>query len=261
MIPGAVLIAAAALACVRAPGRVRRRLRAVHGVPSASRRWRGPTIRPGRWTALTVAAAAAAVGGVLGGLVAAVLTGAYAALAARALVRRSAARTTLRRRDAAVDALAGLAADLRAGAAPAPAFAAAIARLGGTGADAVAEARALTADPAVGPVARRLAAAYELAERVGAPLADVCERADGDLRAEYRAAAHAAAQAAGTRATAVLLAALPLAGLALGYGLGADPLDVLLHTPLGAGCALGALALQVGGLAWTDRLARTGVVA
>jgi len=34
---------------------------------------------------------------------------------------------------------------------------------------------------------------------------------------------------------------------------------VLLHTPVGAGCALAAMALQLAGLAWSNRLAK-GVV-
>ena len=64
----------------------------------------------------------------------------------------------------------------------------------------------------------------------------------------------AAAQAAGARATAWLLAGLPVGGIALGYGIGVDALDVLLHTPIGAGCAIAAAALQLAGLAWAERL-------
>ena len=52
----------------------------------------------------------------------------------------------------------------------------------------------------------------------------------------------------------MLLAALPLGGIALGYGIGADPLQVLLHTTLGAACAIGAVILQCAGLLWCDRL-------
>jgi tight adherence protein B len=52
------------------------------------------------------------------------------------------------------------------------------------------------------------------------------------------------------------LAGLPIAGIALGYGVGADPLHELLHTRIGAICAGLALALQVAGLGWADRLAR-----
>jgi tight adherence protein B len=81
------------------------------------------------------------------------------------------------------------------------------------------------------------------------------ERVEADARAGDRARASAAAQAAGARATALLLAALPAGGIALGYGIGVDPLRVLLHTPLGAGCAAGTVLLQSAGLAWAARLA------
>jgi tight adherence protein B len=95
-----------------------------------------------------------------------------------------------------------------------------------------------------------------LADQTGAPLADLLERVEADARALDRIRAVAAAQAAGTRATAWLLAALPAGGIALGYAIGADPLRVLLHTPLGAGCACGAIALQFAGLAWAGRIGR-----
>jgi tight adherence protein B len=111
------------------------------------------------------------------------------------------------------------------------------------------------------PQARRLgelaAAATGLAEATGAPLADLVERIESDARAVDRATTAAAAQAAGAQATAWLLAALPLGGIALGYGIGVDPLHVLLRTPVGAACATAAVLLQLGGLAWADRLART----
>jgi tight adherence protein B len=50
---------------------------------------------------------------------------------------------------------------------------------------------------------------------------------------------------------------LPAAGIALGAGVGADPMHVLLRTPLGAACAGGAMTFQMVGLAWTQRLANS----
>jgi tight adherence protein B len=85
-------------------------------------------------------------------------------------------------------------------------------------------------------------------------LAELVERIEADLRATDRGLAAAAAQAAGARATAWLLAALPLGGIALGYGIGVDPLRVLLHTPIGAGCVVVATTLQGVGLLWAERL-------
>lgn len=93
-----------------------------------------------------------------------------------------------------------------------------------------------------------------MAERTGAPLAELIERIETDARALDRAREAAAAQAAGSRVTAWLLAGLPAGGIALGYGIGVDPLAVLLRTPIGAACALGAVALQITGLIWTERL-------
>jgi tight adherence protein B len=100
-------------------------------------------------------------------------------------------------------------------------------------------------------------AAFRLAEETGAPLADLLERIEADARAVDRAWTAGTAEAAGARATAVLLAALPLGGVALGYALGVDPLQVLLHTPIGAACACAGLLLQVVGLLWADRLTTT----
>jgi tight adherence protein B len=163
--------------------------------------------------------------------------------------RRMRAGRFVRERVAAVDAVCTLAAELRAGLAAPVALAAAGHELGdppGTGAVAVAE---------------RLASALALAETSGAPLADVLDRLDAHLRAVDRARRTAQAQAAGATASAALLAVLPVAGMGLGYLVGVDPMRVLLHTPVGAACLAGAVALQVAGLAWADRISRTEVPA
>lgn len=161
---------------------------------------------------------------------------AYAGVLVHGVLRGHAARIARREHRHRVDRLGGLAAELRAGAiTPAPALSAGTDRI----------------DQLVG-------AATRLAERTGAPLADLLERIEADTRAMDRGQAAAAAQAAGARATAWLLAGLPVGGIALGYAIGTDPLDVLLHTTIGAACAIGAVLLQVAGLAWADRLAGAG---
>lgn len=184
---------------------------------------------------LTSIAGAAAVGLLAGGPVAGVMAAVYAALAGRALLRRLARRQAAAARAAALDGLVALAADLRAGLPPVAA-------------------RQLGPGPA-DRLARLTAAVWRLAERTGAPAADLVERIETDARAADRSAAAAAAQAAGAQATALLLAGLPVAGVALGVAIGADPVRVLLHTPLGAACALAAVLLQCCGLLWADRLA------
>jgi hypothetical protein len=67
------------------------------------------------------------------------------------------------------------------------------------------------------------------------------------------------AQSAGAYTTSVVLAALPLLGLGIGAGMGADPLRELLFTRLGAVCAIGAVLFQCAGIAWTSRLIRGAV--
>jgi Flp pilus assembly protein TadB len=99
-------------------------------------------------------------------------------------------------------------------------------------------------------------AACAVSERTGAPLAEVLDRVEAYLRQAHRLRLAVAAHRAGTRATALLLAILPAAGVAVGYGMGADPLQVLLHTRLGAACVGLACALQIAGLLWTERLSR-----
>jgi tight adherence protein B len=219
--------------------RARRRLRALHGVGASSgagRLARRPRLAAGA-AGLGLGALAAALAGPVAGLVAA----AYAVLAVTYSLRSRRARTERGARSRALDGLVALAADLRAGL--------------------PAEAALATVRPSLVPapaVLARAGAAWRVADLTGAPLADLLDRLEVDLRSVERVRLAAAAHAAGTRATAGLLAVLPVAGIGVGYGMGADPLAVLLRTPLGAGCAAVALLLQVAGLVWTDRLSRLG---
>lgn len=229
-----------------------------------------------------VATLAAVLSGVVflavGGPVAAVLAATYSALTVSAVLRRRLARRHAEASGAALDAVVGLAADLRAGVTPALAVAAAAPALpiGGppipSSVPAMAAPEVVTGRPEAGHVlpadrapeevrrlATRVRSAWQVAETTGAPLADLLDRLDADARTAARVRQVAASHAAGTWATAWLLAAMPVAGIAIGYGMGADPLHVLLHTALGAACAGAALAFQIGGLAWTARLARVAV--
>ncbi|GIF19854.1 tight adherence protein B [Actinoplanes tereljensis] len=208
----------------RPGGRAQERLRLPAGLFARPRR-----------TVVVVVGVVTGLGLVGGGPVAAVIGAAYSGLAGRALLRRSAQRKDGVARAAALDGLSALAADLRAGLPP-------VARVVGP----------LSADR----IARLTSSVWQLAERTGAPAADLVERIEADARAADRAAAKASAQAAGAQATAMLLAGLPLGGIGLGRAIGADPMAVLLHTPIGAACAIGALVLQSGGLLWAERLAR-----
>ncbi|MFC7529471.1 type II secretion system F family protein [Actinoplanes sp. GCM10030250] len=187
-----------------------------------------------------------------GGPVAGVVAGVYAGLAASEWARRAARKRVVAGRVAAFDGLCSLVADLRAGMPPAAV----------AGSEVVAGSAFASGSGVVRGderISALVGAVWRLAERTGAPAADLLDRIETDARVADRAAKAAAAQAAGAQATAFLLAALPVGGIGLGYSIGADPLHVLLRTPLGAGCALVAVALQVAGLKWAQRLAERPV--
>ncbi|MFI7604822.1 type II secretion system F family protein [Micromonospora sp. NPDC049366] len=201
-------------------------------------RWSVRLSRSPRRMLVLAALGCAGIGGLVAGPVGAAALGGYGALGVRAALRWRASRHTERIRRHRLDELCGLAADLRAGL-PAPV-----------------PANESSAEPPEGTdrLDRLVSAAVRLADRTGAPLAELVERIEADARSTARGMAAATAQAAGARATAWLLAALPLGGIALGYGIGVDPLAVLLHTPVGAVCAVLTLVLQAAGLFWTERL-------
>jgi tight adherence protein B len=175
-------------------------------------------------------------------------------------------RRTARTRMACADALAGLADDLRAGATVQNATIEAmtvLARVGDArrlepvlraargGGDVVGALRAVRS--AEEEPLRRLAAVYCLTE-AGAPLSALIDRLDAELQAERRIALLLASETASARTTALILAGLPVAGLAVGVGMGTNPLQVLLHTVPGGLCFLAAAVLHVLGLVWTDRI-------
>lgn len=221
------------------------------------RNWCGALTRSPRRTLLLTGLAAAAAGLLLAGPVAAVALGGYGTLAARALLRRQAGRRADRVRRHQLDQLCGLAADLRAGL-PVPVADERL-TLGRPGPRAGTDRDAAAGDRRSGSdrLERLARAAVRLADRTGAPLAELLERIEADARSTDRGLAAADAQAAGARATALLLAALPVGGIGLGYGIGVDPVAVLLHTPVGGACAVVAVALQVAGLFWAERLGAT----
>jgi tight adherence protein B len=195
----------------------------------------------------------AAVGLMVAGPVAGLVLAIYVALGARAVIRRTRRRRALAARSRSLDNLNALAADLRAGLPVASnPMAAGPAASDPTTSNAT---PSYSVDEPSDPrLAELTAAVWRLAEQTGAPAADLVERIEADARAGDRARATAAAQAAGAQATALLLAGLPVGGIALGYGIGVDPLQVLLETPVGGVCLIAAAALQSAGLLWADRL-------
>jgi tight adherence protein B len=221
--------------------------------------------------ALAAGAVAAVAGGWLGGPVAAFAAGAYAALGVHGARRVRRGRAQAQLRSVALDAMSGLADDVRAGA-PAPvALNSALRAMAeaadgrtagellavgsaGPGAHAALALRTVS-EPALRGVLTPLAAVWALLDH-GVPLADLVERLDAELRTRTAASQRAAAQLAGARATAVLLGALPCLGLLLGQFVGAHPLAEVLTTRLGGACAVAAVTLQVTGVLWSGRITR-----
>ncbi len=218
-------------------------------------------------------AALLAVVGIIG--VAAALGPALAAVALGAvgLGRRAGSmRAARRRRDAernqAVEACAILAGELRSGRVPADALTAAAAvatghsavalqaagsaaRLGGDVPAALAANAAASAVPAF---LLGLAACWRVCNATGSGIASAVDRLEQALRAEQEQRRAVDAELAGPRASAGLLAVLPVAGIGLAAGLGADPVQMLLHTPLGLAVLAAGLGLDLLGLWWTGRL-------
>ena len=229
------------------PGRGDVRLRRLTGEKIGGPRWFDHVWRRldrhPRATALSAAAVAATSMWPLAGPVAACVGGVYAAVAALLLAGRRREVARVAGVGAAMDAFAVLTAHLR------------------SGGDVVAATSAVLPGMRVsGVVGRRLAdrvtAACRVAEVTGARLADLLDRLEADARSTDRLRMIAAAQAGGAQATAWLLAALPIGGIALGFGIGVDPLHVLFRTRVGALCVALAVAFQVVGLAWSGRLIR-----
>ncbi|WP_448851723.1 type II secretion system F family protein [Corynebacterium sp. 335C] len=251
--------AAAALAALAVlawpPDPVRRLGRAGRGRAAIDARW---------WPALALPALPLI--GAHGALAAAIL-----ARTVLAVVRHVRARAAADREQAAVGRAAGtLAAQLRAGS-PAPAAleqagadaggeigdavraAAARARLGGSAADALAAAGH--------PALSGLVAAWRVAESRGIPLADIADGVRDDAAGRRAHRSRAAASLAGPRTTMMILAALPLAGVAMGQALGAAPLAFLGGGGLGGIVLVAGVAFTGAGVAWSLRILESAEVA
>ena len=175
-------------------------------------------------------------------------------------VRRP-ARAAERRR-AELEWVEALAAETRAGRDPASAVVAA----GSESVPSPAVARAVAAAAGGGDVAaalrsdaasdlmRAVAACWEVAHGSGAGLsASLAALADAGRESE-RVRRDLRAGLAEPRATAVVLAALPVVGLGLGAGLGADPFAWLLRTGPGLAVLAAGIALEVVGVLWSWRI-------
>lgn len=274
----AVLLGAAVVVLLLAPGGARLarvtgsgRAGGLGGAPSGGRSVLMAAPEP-----RLVAGGAALLGLALSGPAAAGLLAVLALVGLRGRGRRRTRCARAAERHRALEACAALRSELRAGRSPAEALAVAAVAAGGTSrdppasalADALHEATAASrwggdvpaalerhvARSAAPELLRGLAACWQVCTGSGAGLAAAVERLELGLRTAQLQRDAVEAELAGPRATAGLLALLPLAGTALSAGLGARPVHVLLHTPLGAVCLVVGVALDLAGVWWTGRL-------
>jgi tight adherence protein B len=180
------------------------------------------------------------------------------------LVRRARdARRARVRRSGVIEACEALAAGLRAGQPPQRVLdrvavdidtlrpAAAAAALGGDVAAALRAAARMEGAEGLRP----LAAAWTVAQRSGAGLAEVVSRIAGVVRDDAEQRRQVVVALGTSRSTARLLAGLPVMGIVLGTGIDADPVGVLLGTVGGAWCLAAGTALGGAGVLWVERLA------
>jgi tight adherence protein B len=85
-------------------------------------------------------------------------------------------------------------------------------------------------------------------------MAALIRTAQRDIVERQRFAARVEAGLAGARATAVILAALPLLGVLLGELIGAHPVRFLFGGGAGGWLLVAGTALICAGLAWADRI-------
>jgi tight adherence protein B len=100
----------------------------------------------------------------------------------------------------------------------------------------------------------RLAACWRVSVTVGGDLVALVQRVEASLREEEAHRQDVAAQLAGPRATARMLAGLPVLGVLMAAGLGMDPVAFLLGGPAGIACLITGLALDTAGVWWTRAL-------
>ncbi len=178
-------------------------------------------------------------------------------------------RASGRAEDTVAMVVVALADELRAGRSPPQALAvvaetggplarslAVAARATSLGGDTESALRDVAAAAPAGAELYRLAAAWQLSRTSGCSLADVLDAVAGDAQARRHQRRLLAGLLSGPRATAGLLAVLPVLGLLMGSALGADPIRVLTSTGPGQLALAAGVGLDIAGVLWTGRLVR-----
>lgn len=100
----------------------------------------------------------------------------------------------------------------------------------------------------------RLATYWGLAVQHGLPISALIRAAYSDLVERERFSERVDASLAGARATAAILAVLPVLGVALGELFGARTIELLLGSGVGGLLLVAGVILACGGLLWSDRI-------
>ena len=124
-------------------------------------------------------------------------------------------------------------------------------RLGGSVPDAL---RAAAAEPGARDLAL-VAAAWQVAHRSGAGLAEALGGVSVALRERQSLRRLVGSELSSARATARLMVGLPVLTLVMGSGIGGDPIGFLVGSPGGWACLGGGLVLGLAGLGWIEAIA------
>ncbi len=122
------------------------------------------------------------------------------------------------------------------------------------GADVAAGLRAQARSSALPAHWDRLALCWQLASDQGLAIATLMRAAQRDIAERQRFSARVVSGMAGARATAAILAGLPVLGVLLGQLIGARPLTFLLSGHAGGWLLVIGSMLVCGGLLWSDRI-------